>query len=80
MRTTCRSEPDLTTAQKVFNTTAVTVAGLYVATHSFPVTFIGTTAASLLTGWMTWLSHRRNRMRATATAPPRPNDDQLFPR
>lgn len=57
--------------QKVFNTATVTVSGLYLATHSVLVTFIGTFAASLLSGWTTWLSlsHRRNRMLTSGVAP-----------
>jgi hypothetical protein len=65
MRTAHRSELDLTANQKVFNTVTVTVGGLYLATHSVLVTLIGTAAAGLLTGWTTWLSHRRNRVLAT---------------
>lgn len=57
MQTSHRSEIDL--AEKIFNTATVTVGGLYLATHAVIVTLIATAAASLLTGWTMWLSHRR---------------------
>ena len=59
MQTTRRSGVDLTTPQKTFNTATITVGGLYLATHSVAVTLIGTAAASLLTCWILWLSHKR---------------------
>ena len=60
MQTTQRSEVDLTTPQNIFNTATITVGGLYLATHSVAVTLIGAGAASLLTCWTLWLSHKRN--------------------
>lgn len=60
------------TAQRAFNTTTVTVGGLYLATHSVVVTITGTAAASLLTCWTLWLARRdraANESDAVTTAP-----------
>ena len=56
MQTPHQSEADLT--QWTFNNAAVTVGGLYLATHSVVVTLIGTAAVTLLIGWTAWLPRR----------------------
>ena len=43
-------------AKTTFNTAAVTIGGLYLATHSVAVTPVGTLAATVLTCWALWLS------------------------
>lgn len=68
MRTTYGPELDLMATRKIFDTAVVTVSGLYLATHSVLVTLIGTVAASLVTSWTMWLSHRRNPLRGGGPA------------
>jgi hypothetical protein len=43
-------------AQQAVNSTAVTVGGIYLATHSVIVTVVGTAASTLLTAWALWLA------------------------
>jgi hypothetical protein len=45
----------------MFNTATVTVAGLYLATHSVTVTLIGTIASTALTCWAMWLPYKPKR-------------------
>jgi hypothetical protein len=55
----------------LFNTATITVGGLYLATHSVAVTLMGTTAATTLTCWVSWLAHRRSKINRTdARLPP----------
>jgi hypothetical protein len=61
MRTTYRSEQDLG-AIRVFNMTTVTVAELYLATHSVMVTLIATVTASLLAGCVMRLPRKQNQI------------------
>jgi Flp pilus assembly protein TadB len=53
-------ESSSTGAQQAINSMAVTVGGIYLATHSVTVTVVGTTAATLLTAWTLWLRQRQN--------------------
>ena len=49
MRTQHLANLKLAAATRTFSTATVTVGGLYLATHSVPVTITGTVAPSLLT-------------------------------
>jgi hypothetical protein len=57
MRVPHRPGLDLVTARapKIFNTAAVAVGGLYLATHSVVVTLIGAGASTVLAWWAIWL-------------------------
>jgi hypothetical protein len=68
MKRTYRPRASLAATQCAFQTVAVAVSGLYIATHSVAVTMIGTTAATAMTGWAVWLlgQHRESGAQATA--------------
>jgi hypothetical protein len=68
MKRTYRPELGLAVAQRAFQTVAVAVSGLYIATHSVAVTMIGTTAATAIAGWASWLLGQRREPGAQATA------------
>ena len=53
------SARDATAVQRLFNTATVTVGGLYLATHSVPVTAIGGAASTVMTCWSIWMDHRK---------------------
>lgn len=86
---TMRVRPqDLTTAKIMFNNPTITVASLYLATHSVPVTLFATTGAALLTGWLAWLPCKppgsgtgktRDGLQADDTAQPGASSSALEP-
>jgi hypothetical protein len=59
MHQTKLSVRDATAVQQIFKTTAVTVGGLYLTTHSVTITAIGTGASMAVTCWFIWTTHRR---------------------
>jgi hypothetical protein len=61
-----RPEPHSTAVVRAINATAATAGGLYLTTHSIPVTAIGTGAASLLACWTLWLAHLQARSAAAS--------------
>ncbi len=61
MKRTRESEPRATGITQATNSMAVTVSGVYLATHSVIVTAFATGASTLLTAWAWWEPHRRNR-------------------
>lgn len=72
MRRTLGPVREVAVARTTFNMAAVTVGGLYLATHSVPVTIIGTLAATALTGWAMWLPRSRNKTLTDGEAPATP--------
>jgi hypothetical protein len=63
------TEPSVVGTQQAINSLAVTVGGIYLATHSVTVTVVGATASTLLTGWTLWLAEQRNQALASDEDP-----------
>jgi hypothetical protein len=64
MKRTHGAEPIMTNAQQAINAIAVTVGGIYLATHSVIVTVVAMIASTLLTAWALWLARRRDQLPA----------------
>jgi hypothetical protein len=63
VKRTRESEPSVTGITQAANSMAVTVSGVYLATHSVIVTAFATGASTLLTAWAWRRPHRRNQER-----------------
>jgi hypothetical protein len=79
MKRTGESEPSATGITQAANSMAVTLSGVYLATHSVVVTAFATGGSILLTVWAWWEPYRRNRgLIAGETRAPRSSPDPVI--